>query len=171
MAVVGDSITELSREDIAGALASDYGYWIMAEDNRTIAEVQPALDTVLADESGPPDRVVVNLGTNDALQRNPDATAHYDAMLAKLGDADCVVLVTVNQASDVFQERPGVAERLNGHIAELAADDPRVQVLDWERLARLEHPEWLSDRDGIHPNDEGQAALAFFTRLALDDCA
>lgn len=171
VAVIGDSLTNLSREELVAALGPEVEPIVIAANAHTTAEMQSYLDFLLASEEGPPDRLVINLGTNDALRGNQTALADYEAMLAKLDGVDCIVLTTVAELTDLFVPPiSAVAARLNTRILLAPWVDPRVQVAGWNgAVGQPDGAAWL-DADAIHPNQAGQRELAELIASTLARC-
>lgn len=174
VAVLGDSITSLSRQEIAHRLEGRGSLSIAAVPGRTIAQMSPAVGVITA--AGPPFAWVINLGTNDALQRNINAPNDYRDLVAKVAGAPCVVLTTINDFGgfggfggfgDAY---PIIARALNATIVELAARYPNARVLDWNAVARAHQSDGVLAADGLHPTRAGQNLYAAHLRRALDQC-
>lgn len=88
---------------------------------------------------------VVVIANNAAIE-----AADLDAAMAALGALPRVWWVTTRV------EGRGWQDPNNQLLADLAARDPRADVIDW--FAASEGQGWLVDN--VHPGDEGQAALA-----------
>jgi lysophospholipase L1-like esterase len=155
--IVGDSITVLSTPDIESDIASNYAYQVQANNGYTIAQGEGELNTIDTDSEGPPVDVVINLGTNDALQQNPNWQTDWNNLIAEADPAGCVILTTLRPILDFHQAVP-IAEDLNGAIATLVQSDPHFHELDWATFSD-ENPQDISS-DGVHPNAQGQADLA-----------
>lgn len=169
--IVGDSITNLIREDLHTTLGAKYHYVVMARNGKRIDQQLGALRSIL-DADDPPKRVVVNLGTNDVLQRRGDAVAHLYEELKVLEGVPCVILVTISPTADY--ERGHLSEDLNTAMKAAVAAHPNFHLLDWAAmLAADDHQsQWLSPEDAIHPTTAGGEVLAAQYRSALDqDCA
>lgn len=54
---------------------------------------------------------------------------------------------------------------MNATLRQLAAGDPRLTLLDWNRYSRR-HPSWF-DADGLHLKPAGAMAMARLVRVAL----
>lgn len=99
---------------------------------------------------------VVVIANNAALRAD-----QLDAAMATLGDVPRVWWVTARVGGRGWQD-PN-----NALLAELAANDERAGVIDW--FAASEGEDWLTD--DVHPDDEGQAALAELVTAHLEcDC-
>jgi lysophospholipase L1-like esterase len=77
----------------------------------------------------------------------------------------CVVWATIH--------RPAVAgvsyDRANAKLRAIAADNPRVQVVEWDQAAD-DHPGWFGS-DGVHPSPDGYQARARLYAQAIRRCA
>ena len=131
VAVVGDSITVISAPGVVGELRG-YALYIRAVDGKRIDQMIPALG---AEMRRHPEAVVVNLGTNDAVQArtHPDWLTGFDTVWDLVRSAAaCVVFVTVNTYAD--DDRQGrVAADLNRAMRRLAAEHHNVQHRRLER--------------------------------------
>lgn len=167
-AIVGDSITVLSTPDIEADIASNYAYQVQATNGYTIAQGEGELNTVDTDPAGSPVDVVINLGTNDAVQHNPNWQTDWNNLIAEAQPAGCVILTTLRPILDYQQSVP-IAADINAEIANLVQSDPHFHELDWATFSD-DNPQDLS-YDGVHPNAQGQADLASLVSDALhQDC-
>ena len=89
----------------------------------------------------------------------------------------CIHLVTVSDevtnTTVLTSAVPARAKRINDAIARLAANDPRITVIDWNaRVHEYEqqHPGESATLDTTHPNDAGTAMLVDDYEAALDAC-
>ncbi len=167
-AVVGDSIIFFAKPAIESMLGPRAAYMVSGQVGWTIAEQQAAIITDLDNPEGPPSDWIVNLGTNDALLNNTHWQSDYDAMVAHLSGAPCVLLSTVNTQADIVGHDT-IAAQINAAEAATAASHANFHVVDWNgQVHAADHAsQWLfSDR--IHPNEAGQAALAAMYGRALD---
>jgi hypothetical protein len=165
VAVVGDSITALAGPDIYGLLDPVYATEVRGYSDETMAQVFPAIEQIQNQWEGPPLKWVAELGTNDAgWEQNPNWQSDFDTEVAFLARAapQCVQLVTVQP------HLGAIAQGLDQAMRAWAASHPSFHVLDWGTWVD-QHPSYL-EPDGVHPNSEGETALAFFIRLALASC-
>lgn len=149
VAVVGDSISALSRQWLAVSLF-DAGYLstIDAVPGITMAQAEPAI-TQLAKQH--PNVWIIELGTNDALGKNPLWEEPFLAEWLQVRSSQCVIYVSVSP-------RPGlIAAQIDTTLAGLAREHSNVHVLDWGNL-EYGNPSWL-EPDKIHPTPAGQAEL------------
>ena len=169
----GDSITVLATPAIHQLLDPGYDVDVLAVIGIRIGQSLPALQSALRSH---PDAVVVNLGTNDALQggRHPDWVVGWDKLIRITRSTPCVVLTTVNPAADSLSHR-AIATKINAQIRALAAQHPKkYQVADWSRfLSRhgSERRTYLrAEPVLIHPTRAGAAELATLDKSALAKC-
>jgi lysophospholipase L1-like esterase len=161
--IAGDSITELSRPALLAALTDRYRVRIDAFSGHTIAQVTPALVSQVA--SGP-DVAIVNLGTNDMDQENPNWEPALDRMLATVAPVPCVELVTIYDGRH-SPAGANIGTEINSRFAGVASGS--VHLVDWN--AAVHRDPGLIGTDGIHPVLEGQRWLARALRDAIDtDC-
>lgn len=171
VAVLGDSITELSRDALHAELDPIYRTKISGLRGVMIAGAQGAAEQYATPA---PDRVVIELGTNDANNTTPiaDSIEQLGTLVDRFPDS-CVVLVTVNdwaanRVGSVYQNDRATA--INAAMAQRAADGGRRFVMaDFvgtfqDRVAELMDP------DLIHPNDAGRARFALLVDEALSRC-
>ncbi len=174
MAIVGDSITEQARSVLRRELGHDWRLRVDGRPGATVAEQLAAARTLA---EGDPAQVIVDLGTNDVLQgRSPDASADdLRQLVASFPDAACIHLVTVNEEmvlGEARLQRP--AAELNTAIASMAADDPRLDVVDWAEAVRTyqagPQPDGPITSDSVHPTGYGKQVLAGLYADALAGC-
>jgi hypothetical protein len=161
VAVVGDSITALSRASIADALAqAGYAPTIEATPGVKMSQASAAIDQLA--QQGPSDWII-ELGTNDAGGNNRLWSEAFLTEWQKIESSDCVIYVSVSpQAGQI-------AAQIDSSLAGLAANHSNVHVLDWGHL-EYDHPGWV-EPDTIHPTPAGQVELANLEAQALQhDC-
>jgi hypothetical protein len=174
VAVVGDSITGLDHGEISSVLDPPYAVDFYYQNGMRIDQMLPRLRDGLA-ARGPGVAVIVNLGTNDALQggRNVDPQRSWGQLLMITKDVPCVVLTTVNSISDAYA-RGKVASTLNERMMALAAADPgRYKIVDWNRfLISLDDRQRATylQADLVHETTAGAWWIADAYRSALDTC-
>lgn len=166
--IVGDSITVLSTPDIEADIAPNYAYQVQATNGYTIAQGEAELRAIDTDPAGSPVDVVINLGSNDAVQQNPNWQTDWNNLIAEADPAGCVILTTLRPILD-YQRAIPIADDINGEIARLVQSDPHVHELDWATFSD-DHPQDISP-DAVHPNAQGQDAYASMVSWALhQDC-
>ena len=116
-----------------------------------------------------PDIVVVALGTNDAHNQSIPLDRYLTNIRSFLDrtPAACDVLVNINPATawGLDVTAPDYNDALEG----LGAERSDAVIVDWATIA-IAHPEYLSS-DGVHGNDEGQAAYRQAIVDGVDACA
>ena len=169
--VVGDSITVISAPGVEAELRG-YSLYMRAVDGKRIGEMVPLLR---AEMQRTPRAVVVNLGTNDAMQAqtHPDWLAGFNAVWDLVQHRPCVVFVTVSTNAD-YLGKARVAADINDTIRQLAKQHHNVQVVDWNSAVHAD-PSLLASRnppkDNIHPySSRGWRWLGNHYRSALLAC-
>jgi lysophospholipase L1-like esterase len=173
--VVGDSITGLVADDFVGRGEEEFRYTLRATNNATSTDMLAAAREV---DDVDFSQVVLNLGTNDAgkhvpIERTRDA---LQQMIDMFGEADCIHLTTVNEHA-VSVDDPSFVDRLrqvNAHLRGLAADDPRIDIIDWSawvgEYLDAGEPDGSLLYDTVHPTDLGQDRLLDLYVDALETC-
>ena len=169
----GDSITVLATPAIHQLLDPRYDVDVLGVIGIRINESLPALQSALRFH---PDAVVVNLGTNDALQggEHPDWVSGWDKLIRITRNTPCVVLTTINPAADALSHRP-IAKRINAAIRRLAAQHPmKYKVADWSgflsRNVRNQRTYLRPEPILIHPTPAGAEKLVTLDQRALAKC-
>jgi hypothetical protein len=165
VAVVGDSITAFAKVDISAALGDGYHPDIHAVIGRRIDEMVPTLERVGRSR---PSAIVVNLGSNDALQAgsHPDWRTGFVRMLALLIPQRCVLLTTINTGLPGRAGTAVVADDINRALLVAVGAHPNVHIVDWNAAVLTNGPALLT-ADNIHPSPAGQLMLVALTRAAL----
>jgi lysophospholipase L1-like esterase len=191
VALIGDSISskDWSYRAIHDAFEPTYQLSVAATSGFTIADQQalaPEYNTTA------PAAVVIELGTNDALQatgppeapnppaqarqRMDKAAADLRVMLAALTAPRCIVVVNIG--TGVL--RPGYPEWARTWnttvLGAVAAENPRMRIADWDRAVS----DWFATHDDagdklllfdlVHPLPAGQQVLAEVMLHAVDAC-
>jgi lysophospholipase L1-like esterase len=166
--IVGDSITVGAAPDIEADIAPNYAYQVQATNGYTIAQGEGELNTIETDPVGSPVDVLINLGTNDAVQQNANWQTDWNNLIADAAPAGCVILTTLRPILDFYHVIP-IAYDINAEIADLVQSDPHVHELDWATFSD-QNPQDISP-DAVHPNAQGQADYASMVAWALhQDC-
>jgi hypothetical protein len=168
VSIVGDSIAFFARADETAALGSAYRVNAQAGIGKRIDEMLPSVRTVARNH---PFAVVVNLGTNDALQAtsHPDWRPAFDSMITTLADQHCVLLTTVNTT---MRGEPGVtsvAEGINAAEVAAVASRPNFHIIDWNAVLHAPNGLGFLTSDRVHPNNSGQLRLAALVSNAVSD--
>lgn len=170
VAVVGDSITNSSTEELDAELAAKYRFasgidGIDLDAGRTKL-VKPVAETT-------PSIIVVELGINSARE-SWDSTdlPHLEAMLTAVKAMPCVIWVTPTAMETSYYDHLGqgtLATRIAMFQASLdkrLPKYPNIHRADFGAL-ELQHPEWyVADR--LHLTPEGQAAYASYVADQID---
>lgn len=171
--VIGDSLTSAGRAHLLSAL-SEYRVKIAALFGEgfgggpfsrvygTELLHDAALDYLGAPDA--PDALVVALGTNNAWNESLTLEMVEDRWpeIADAYDGSCLVVVTVDEASENPDYDNVEAERINEELRSRAD-----RVVDWSALVR---PELLGP-DHIHLTTAGLVRRAELIREAVDACA
>ena len=168
VAVVGDSITVLIEDRLSSG--ADNRWDVAATIGATAQQMRPGAEELA---SGRHDQVIINLGTNDALDGVPRRTtvAQLDAMLSGFSGVDCIHLVTVGTqlpASGV--DAPAAAAAINEWIRRTAEERDGVDVIDWQGEISGDRAGELLRPDRIHPNERGRTRLVRMMRDAVASC-
>lgn len=173
VAAIGDSIMLWGEPEMRTTVGAYTRLTVRAQGGKRIDEMMPAARELAA---GSPIQVIINLGTNNVLQRIPleQSTAELTEMVGLFPTAECIHLVTINENidKDGFQPRDA-AVALNTAMEKIAKDNPRVSLIRWDEMVRKSiqrEPPTGFIFDGVHPGPEGQRALAGAYDRAVDRC-
>jgi lysophospholipase L1-like esterase len=167
--LVGDSITFQTIGVFEEELGDDWGLTIHGVPSMRADQLLPAVPELAAHH---PVQVVVNLGTNDALQGTPpgDTVAALEQLAAGFPGARCIHLVTINEH---MLTPEGVAAGLNARIRDLAARRG-WHTVPWDAVVRDydagPQPEGPVTSDSVHPTAVGERLLADAYDRALAAC-
>ena len=169
-AIVGDSITVLIQHELRHQLGTRYNADVRARNGARIDEMLEPLRTMLRNN---PRDVVVNLGTNDALEAatRPAWQPGFAAMVDALTREDCVVFVNINTEMRQGAASDRAAIDINTALDRVVRTHPNMHVIDWKGMVRQPAGDALLQADRIHPSSKGQEVLTTSIRRALDtDC-
>ena len=174
VAIIGDSITDISRAVFDQSLGSDYQLNVDGVGGARIDQMEGEADKVAATA---PQQLVINLGTNDVVGKLPpdQSMASYEEMVGKFPGTKCLHLVTLNENIVSFVD-PDLKNRTVEFNTKLRAFATKHQarVIEWDRIVReylaAGEPEGHLSNDTIHPTELGQRKLAQATRASLDAC-
>ena len=170
--LIGDSITDLSREPLTQALGEDRVVEIVGKFGARSDQVIEDVKVIAASE---PAAAIINIGTNDALQQVPAAqtAANIQQILDLLGDVGCRYLVQINTGitdTATGAARQAEAAAVNDQLAQLAELNDGVEVLDWNRTIADNGGNPEITYDTVHLSEKGVVLMADAYRQALDDC-
>jgi predicted small lipoprotein YifL len=172
VSVTGDSITNLMKPDYDTVLTTVYQIDVVGINGWTMEQLVPKLKVQLHNTVfGPPDRVVLNMGTNDVNFYNYDWRVDFDTVWDLVGDRPCVVYVTLSPFLAIRNN--GIEVAINAAIEEQAALYPHVRVVQWDDvIANAMATNTLGEYtfDGVHPTANGAAYLAHMVDDALATC-
>jgi hypothetical protein len=171
---VGDSITDQARPVIESrfGLTDDS---VKAVGGKKIDDMMDAATGLAATH---PAQAVIDLGTNDVLANEPAAPngAELARMIGLFSSADCVHVVTINEhmLSPTFGNVGAAAASLNQQIETIAAQNPKVHVIDWDKTVldydAAHDPNGPITIDTVHPTAMGQQMLVDAMQRSVDAC-
>jgi hypothetical protein len=173
LAVIGDSITEISTDAIQSFVGPKYSTSISALVGATVNGRQGVADLYAPTK---PSVVLVELGTNDdsRIVTGQQTVDGYKADLTRLTSKfpdSCVVVTTVTThrtgADPDYAEFDDNARQFNAFLHANYAN-----VVEWDNAigdAIAAGRTLLSD-DQIHPNPAGSIALGMLDKAAVDGC-
>jgi len=153
--IVGDSLA-VGMRPYLGDMITDRQVTFDARAGWTTPQGMEALRLDLTQFA--PQTVVISLGTNDGS----DARLFGDRVrrtLRGLPPYACVVWPAI-----IRPKRKGAFEGLIKELRKAAALDPRLTVINWDRMVRKGT---VSLRDGVHPTAEGYRFRAYVTAAAV----
>jgi len=158
--MVGDSLA-VGTQDALPAALDGYQVATNAKEGRTLAEGMSIVNAL----GSRPAILALSLFTNDDPRDVAElADAVRQSTQAVKADG-CVVWATIH--------RPPVGgvsyDQANAKLRAIAADNPRVQVVEWDAAAD-DHPGWFG-ADGVHPSPDGYQARARLYAQAIRGCA
>lgn len=163
--LVGNSITVVSQDAMKSTL-SGAGYEVSMD-----AAVGIRADQ--AQVTHPSDATIIELGTNDVVQKtDPQITIDN---IARLAHGDCVAIVTVSEHVPSFTD-PDIHDRavhVNSAIYEFARKH-HYHVIDWNKILEdytaVGEPEGPILADLVHPTPLGAQKLADAYLDTLKEC-
>jgi murein DD-endopeptidase MepM/ murein hydrolase activator NlpD len=158
--MVGDSLAVGTQDALPGQL-DGYQVATNAKEGRTLTEGMQ----ILSGLAGKPSILALSLFTNDDPRQVDELADAVRASTQAVKANGCVVWATIH--------RPPVGgvsyDKANAKLRAIAADNPQVQVVEWDAAAD-EHPGWF-DADGVHPSPDGYQARARLYAQAIRRCA
>lgn len=171
LSITGDSITYLGEywgctPDTVGCATSEWnanlpGYQrdIRWMGGKRADEMIPTLEDQL---TAHPDRVVIELGTND-MEQSYDWHPAFEQIAALTADRPCVVWVTISEVKD------GAAE-MNQWMRDLAAANGNVRVYEWWQAVQAAPADPPLRYDPVHVTADGAHLLATGVAATLATC-
>jgi lysophospholipase L1-like esterase len=159
-AIVGDSVTSLTRDELAGQ-----GGETLANGGVDILTGRDAVRELAAAGDEP---IVIALGLMDTslhasgtqIERRIRRVLRDD-----VADVECVIWVDLRQSSNVHKNWASRSRGFNRILDEVAGEFDRP-VAHWSEVS-AGHPNWFRD-DGVHPNHLGQRRYATFIATSVD---
>lgn len=172
VALIGDSITGLSRDRLIAGLGDGHTVEIMGKFGARSDEIIAEVKVIAASR---PSAAVINIGTNDALQRVPaeQTKASVQEILDLLDDVGCRYLVEINNGiTDLLtgDSRADEARAINVELDALARENPGVKVLEWNAAIAEHGGVGAVMYDTVHLSEQGQSLLAETYQQALRNC-
>ena len=165
VAVVGDSITALSRQSIATSLTqAGYSPVVHAVIGIEMVQAVPWIDQLAPQH---PNDWIIELGTNDAGHNNPSWELPFLDIWHHVRSSGCVIYLSVSQRAGP------IAAQINVSLDGLARAHANVHILDWgnleylnPRLARTGHDPSHTCRTNRtrRPRDSGTHAFLLRTK-------
>jgi hypothetical protein len=169
--ILGDSITDKSQRELNDTIGPLYALSIDGQDNFRIDDQLPVAERWA---TRPFQQVVINLGTNDAVQGWPldQSSANLTKLVAMFPNAQCVHVTTINEHLRGRSANAGPnAAALNDQIRAMAAADPRINVVDWNALIEANLAQGVDlTSDGVHPTREGSQLLIGAYDKSMQSC-
>jgi len=168
--LLGDSLTVLVSDEVKKAAPAGTDLEVSAEWGKRIDEEIDAARQLGADD---PRQVIVNLGTNNVLQRYDVTASSSDltTLLEAFDGSSCIHLVTINEhINRMGEDFAAGAVALNQEIRTIAQRRTNVDVVDWNQIVVDHAADGIMSDDGVHPNAAGVALLAEAYAAAIEDC-
>lgn len=171
VALIGDSITDLSRQPLTDALGTDHRVEIVGKFGARSDQVVEETKVIAASK---PNAVIINVGTNDALQQVPPEQSGtvLQQLLDETDGVGCRYLVHIGEGiTDIATgaSRTAEAEALNERIDEVAERND-VGVIRWNDVVADHGGTDELTFDSVHLSEKGIVLLAQAYGDALDDC-
>lgn len=169
--ILGDSITDHGQRDLRDTLGPVYELSVEGQDNFRVDDLLPVAQRWATRDF---QQVVINLGTNDAVQGWPleQTTSGMTKLVAMFPDANCIHLTTVKERLKARSGGTSDAAGLNDAIRELAESNPRVRVVDWNAIEADHYERGIElTSDGAHPTADGQQLLVDAYEKSMGSCS
>jgi hypothetical protein len=169
--ILGDSITDHGQRELNDTIGPLYALSIDGQDNFRIDDQLPVAERWA---TRPFQQVVINLGTNDAVQGWPldQSSANLTKLVGMFPNAECIHLTTINEHLKGRSPEAGPsAAALNDQIRAMAAADPRIDVVDWNALVETKMAQGVDlTSDGVHPTRDGGQLLINAYEKSMESC-
>jgi lysophospholipase L1-like esterase len=172
LVIIGDSITGLTAKVVEKRFSTSFEVTTNAKWGARVDEQLQAAELLAATE---PDVVIINLGSNDALQDWPieDTRAALLKMLALFKNADCVRFTTISTSmNQESKPHKASAETINVALQAIALAQrkrPQAGLVEWDSRIQSQGVAALTS-DTIHPNDAGALQLVDAYADSLASC-
>ena len=153
--IVGDSLA-VGMRPFLGDMITDRRVTFDARAGWTTPQGMEALRLDLTQFA--PQSFVISLGTNDGSDPSVFAD-RIRRIMRELPPYSCVVWPSI-----IRPKRKGAYEGLNVELRKAARRDPRLTVIDWDRMVMKGT---VALRDGIHPDEDGYRFRAWVTAAAV----
>jgi lysophospholipase L1-like esterase len=170
VAVIGDSITNSSSEELDAELAAKYRF-ASGIDGIDLADGRAKLVNPVAETK--PSVLVIELGINSARESwDSSDLPHLEAVLAAAKATPCVIWVTPTALEPSYYDHLGqgtLASRITAFQASLDKRLPKYPNIHRADFGAIEqqHPEWFVN-DRLHLTAAGQAAYAAYVADQVD---
>ena len=153
--IVGDSLA-VGMQPFLGEMITDREVTFDVKAGRTTPQGLLALRFGL--QRYAPQSIVVSLGTNDGSNARIFADRVRRTLL-EVPPLACIVWPAITRPP-----RKGAYKALNRVLREAARSDPRLTILNWDRMVEKGT---VALRDGVHPDDDGYRFRAWVTAAAV----
>lgn len=170
--ILGDSITDHGQKELNITLGPLYALSVEGQDNFRVDDQLPVAERWA---TRPFQQVVINLGTNDAVQGWPidQTNAGLQRLVNMFPNARCIHLTTINEHLTGRTDDVGPhAAAINEQIRAMAAANPRLRIVDWNALVEAQRAQGVDlTSDGVHPTAEGQQLLIDSYEQSMEPCS
>jgi hypothetical protein len=170
--VLGDSISDRGQRSFREAVGGGFDLSIDGKASFRTDMMLPAAERW---STRPFEQVVINLGTNDVVQGADvdQSAAMIEQMIDLYPQAVCIHLVTVNESMPESSgpDVRGQAVAFNERLRAIAANDPRVRIVDWAAIVEEQMAQGIDPTlDGVHPTESTHPLLAEAETESLESC-
>ena len=179
LAFIGDSIIYSGGTTLRSTFSPSYLVSVLGLTGRRIEDLQTAATAYAGTK---PAKVVINLGTNDAVDPvtpTASADASLSSMAAKF-PTSCVAVMTIAEHTSAptnGSKQGGPVFNAAAHAMNLYIRSTFAHVVDWDAAlyahmladpAKLDP--WMLPNDQIHPSQSGFNAMAQLVSASLQTC-